>query len=173
MTFDRQEESHFWKLLVNYGVDIYFAGEVHANTVLKDSKSNLLQVSTRANGLEGLLDVIVTDDQIELRAYRDENVDRVDLKNYTQAGLLTVDKTSEIPQISSDGILHIVDLTKPILHFDFEEIVPISESPIQGLRSKTKQYLDEVEMQGNILRNVVPNKGEFGQNYNAPVGGVQ
>lgn len=31
MTFDRQEESNFWKLLVNYGVDIYLAGEVHAN----------------------------------------------------------------------------------------------------------------------------------------------
>ncbi|GFH57818.1 hypothetical protein CTEN210_14294 [Chaetoceros tenuissimus] len=173
MTFDRQEESNFWKLLVSYGVDIYFAGEVHANTVLKDKNSDLLQVSTRANDLEGLLDVIVTDDQIELRAYRDENVDRVNKKSYTQAGVLTVDKTSEITKISSDGILHIVDLTKPILYFDFEEIMLISESWIQGLKSKTKQYLDKVEMQGNILRNIVPNKGEFGQNYNAPVGGVQ
>ena len=173
MTFDRQEDSQFWKLLVNYGVDIYFAGEVHANTVLKDKNSNLLQVSTRANGLEGLLDVIVTEDQIELRAYRDENVDRVNRKNYTQAGLLTIDKTSGTLQISSNGSLHIVDLAKPILHFDFEEILPISESRIEGLSSRSKQYLDEVEMQGNILRDVVLNKGEFGQNYNAPVGGVQ
>ena len=49
--------------------------------------------------------------------------------------------------------------------------------PFQIVRSKVskvrKSNLDEVEIQGNIFRNVVPNKGEFGQNYNAPVGGVQ
>ena len=85
---------------------------------------------------------------------------------------MTIDKSSGFRQISSSGNLHIVDLNKPILHYDFEEILPISESRIQGLGSTTKHFLDEVEMHGNILRNIVLNKGEFGQDYNAPVGVV-
>ena len=42
MFFDRAENSPFWKLMVEHRVDIYFAGEVHADTVLKDKTSDLL-----------------------------------------------------------------------------------------------------------------------------------
>jgi len=38
---DNGEESMFWKIMVKYNVDIYFAGEVHTNTVTKDTSSNL------------------------------------------------------------------------------------------------------------------------------------
>ena len=40
---DYGEKSAFWKIMVKYNVDIYLAGDVHANTVTKDPDSNLLQ----------------------------------------------------------------------------------------------------------------------------------
>jgi hypothetical protein len=47
--------------MVKHGVefvdvlDVYFAGEVNANTVLKDNNSDLLQVVSAAIGMEGFL----------------------------------------------------------------------------------------------------------------------
>jgi hypothetical protein len=42
---DYGEESDFWRLMNEYGVDVYFAGEVHANTATKSDDSDLVQVS--------------------------------------------------------------------------------------------------------------------------------
>ena len=44
---DDEMESDFWKTMRKHEVDIYFAGEVHSNTVTKDPKSDLVQVVTR------------------------------------------------------------------------------------------------------------------------------
>ena len=47
--FDVGIESPFWKAMEEYGVDVYFAGEVHSNTATKASSSNLVQIVTRSN----------------------------------------------------------------------------------------------------------------------------
>ena len=39
---DRGEDSELWKLMSKYGVDVYFAGEVHSNTA--SQSSNVVQI---------------------------------------------------------------------------------------------------------------------------------
>ncbi len=66
MLIDDGEDNDFWKLLRKYKVDIYFAGEVHANTVTKDPKYDLLQVVTRGNFFTNFQTVDISDDKIEM-----------------------------------------------------------------------------------------------------------
>ena len=44
MMMENGTKSDFWKSMQKHNVDIYFAGEVHDNTVTVDSDSNLIQV---------------------------------------------------------------------------------------------------------------------------------
>ena len=69
MLMDDEMESDFWKTLRKHKVDIYFAGEVHPNTVTKDPKSDLVQVVTRAQWLNNFVTVDVTDERIDITLY--------------------------------------------------------------------------------------------------------
>ena len=76
-----------------------------------------------------------------------------------------VDKSGEETQILSSGALRIFDLQRPMIHFDFEEIVPLSSRPIRGLRYSsygTDGIGTEVEIRGKNCADSLPNKGEFG-----------
>jgi len=109
MFFDRAENSPFWKTMVKYGVDIYFAGEVHANTVLKDTNSDLLQAVSRANGLSGFLQATVTDDELTIVALNEIGPDRNPTdKDYKSHGVLQFQKSEfDEADVSSSGVLHI------------------------------------------------------------------
>jgi uncharacterized protein YneR len=168
MFFDRGENSPFWKLMVKYGVDLYFAGEVHANTVLKDNNSDLLQVVSSALGMEGFLRVLVTDDSLTIEAFNEIGPLRIPTdKHYTLHGMLKIQKF-EVgeAEISSSGVLHVMDIQKPIIQFRFDRLYDMSER-VLGL------HLSEVVMQSTTLTKVVPNYGEFDQQYDAQVGGVE
>jgi len=175
MFFDRAENSPFWKTMVKYGVDIYFAGEVHANTVLKDNNSDLLQVVSRANSLGGFLQVTVTDDELTIIALNEIGPDRnPTVKDYKSHGVLQIQK-SEFGEadISSSGVLHIMDIQKPIIQFRFDRLYKMGQRQVLGMNSMTKVGLSQIDMRGTTLTEVVPNYGEFNQQYDAQVGGVE
>ena len=54
---DYGEDSEFWRFMNTYGVDVYFAGEVHANTATKSNDSNLVQIVSRGNMFNNFIKV--------------------------------------------------------------------------------------------------------------------
>ncbi|MHC4700071.1 MAG: metallophosphoesterase family protein, partial [Planctomycetota bacterium] len=93
MLMDDEMESDFWKTLRKHKVDIYFAGEVHSNTVTKDPKSDLVQVVTRAKWLNNFVTVDVTDDVIDITLYNQAAPKPSDGK-YDVYGKFVIDKSS-------------------------------------------------------------------------------
>jgi len=91
---DYGEESNFWKTMVKYNVDIYFAGEVHSNTVTKDPDSNLLQIVSRGNSFNNFLKVDVTNYSLNVTAYNEIGVKPRYNNNYRAYGNLIVNKST-------------------------------------------------------------------------------
>ncbi|MGE4490404.1 MAG: metallophosphoesterase, partial [Kiritimatiellales bacterium] len=104
MLMDHGTESDFWNVLRKYQVDIYFAGEVHDNTVTKDPDSNLLQVVSRGNFFDNIMTVDVTDRQIELTSYNQTGTAVTD-GQYKPYGHLLVDKSGAQTKIDGTGVL--------------------------------------------------------------------
>ena len=133
MFMDYGEESGFWKTMVKYKVDIYFAGEVHANSVSKDSKSNLLQVVSRGNNFNNFMTVNVSDNKILLKSFNEVgDLPRGQNQNHEMHGTLEIEKDAMDPDhvsITSSGVLKILELDKPLIHFDFEDINPMNSRP--------------------------------------------
>jgi len=119
--FDHGGESKFWKLMEDYNVDAYLAGEVHATTVSKQENSNVLQVVSRGNQFNNFLSIQVTENTLTIHA-----LNRVGVNNheYVEYGELVVDKTGSDTQIMAKGILKpvsvdlaLVALTLKTLHY--------------------------------------------------------
>jgi len=89
---DYGEKSAFWKIMVKYNVDIYLAGEVHANTVTKDPDSNLLQIVSRGNQFSNFLKIEVTDHTLNVTSYNEVGTKRFNNMNYTVHGRMMIDK---------------------------------------------------------------------------------
>jgi len=89
---DLGEESTLWKTMVKYDVDVYLAGEVHTNTVTKDSASNLLQVVSRGNSFNNFLKIEVTDDTLNITSYNEIGPKPKNNHNYEEYGNLFLDK---------------------------------------------------------------------------------
>jgi len=171
MSFDRAERSSFWKLMVKYGVDLYLAGEVHANTATKDANSNLVQIVSRGNRLTGFLKVHVTEGGFQVFAYNEAGPEFWN-KNYVVHGELTVNKDVDELTIMSSGALKLLDTSEPLIHFSFEETSLLSDRPILGLNTKKKLKPRGVEIRGIYCVNVMRNYGVFGQQYDAQVANV-
>jgi hypothetical protein len=69
MLMDDGTENSFWKTLRKHKVDLYFAGEVHANTVTKDPESNVVQLVSRGNFFNNFQTLDISDDRIEVICY--------------------------------------------------------------------------------------------------------
>ncbi|MCH8218975.1 MAG: hypothetical protein IH892_19630, partial [Planctomycetes bacterium] len=102
MLMDDEMESDFWKTMRKHKVDIYFAGEVHSNTVTKDPKSDLVQVVTRGRNLNNFATVDVTDDEIDITLYNQIAPKPADGK-YEVYGRLVVDKSAEKKTFRDEG----------------------------------------------------------------------
>ncbi len=142
---DQGTESAFWKLMVKHNVDVYFAGEVHATTASKDPDSNLIQVVSRANRFNNFLNVNVEDNGFSIKAYNEVGTEWRWNANYTQYGLLTVDKSdSSNTVITSSGILKIIDPALPLIRMRLEKyhVFPLHDRIIVGMKyNEYKQML--------------------------------
>jgi len=162
MLIDDGEDNDFWKLLRKYKVDIYFAGEVHANTVTKDPKSDLLQVVTRGNSFTNFQTVDISDDKIEMTLYRHFGEKTSD-GNYQVAGNLSVDKSAPVTAINATGELALLEPKSRLLHYTFDQDFAEQDRPINGLSEKKNSYIiDDTQCNRTLV-----NSGSFGPQYDA------
>ncbi len=169
--FDLSEQSDFWQLMNKYEVDIYFAGEVHANTATKSTTngSNLVQIVSRGVRLGNVISVDVFDDVIDIKIFNEYGNKKFFNGQYEQSGHLTIDKSSQETKMSSSGSLKLLDLESEILSFDFEETLPLGQRPVLGLFGDDSIMATDVKIRDKICRHSMSNKGEFGAQYDAQV----
>ena len=159
LMMDGRERSDFWETLRRHHVDIYFAGEVHANTVTKDPQSDLLQIVSRGNFFSNVLVTDVTDDRLTLTLYDEELEDADDASAYAPIGKLVIDKRGPNKTITGDGRLALLDRQAAMLHFPFEEQLNQSDVRIFGLK--------QAEVHGKTCDKAFMNHGAFGEQYSA------
>jgi len=168
--FDYGVKSTFWKAMAEYGVDIYFAGEVHDTTVSLDS--GVVQLVSRGNSISNFLNVEVLSDKLVVTSYNEVGDKPKYNANFEENGKLVIDKSSGSKQITSNGVLKVLDKSKPMLRFTFDSIVPLNTRQVIGLKHEQlgeKLIGDSMNVQGKICTDSMPNAGEFGQNYDAQV----
>jgi len=165
MMMDGGTESPFWKTLRRYGVDIYFAGEVHANTVSKDPESDLVQVVSRGNFFSNFMTVDVSDNRIELTLYNQIGEKPSDGKCEV-SGRLLIDKSAPETEIRGEGELALLDSNSRLYYFNFEEDLALQDNPIVGLSGRPKKK-NMKQIRGVKCSRVFPNLGTFGKHYSA------
>ena len=168
MCLDDGEESEFWKLMVQYGVDLYLTGEVHSTTASKDKNSDLIQIVSRGNGLNGFLKIEVENKVLRVRHYHEIGLKPKNNNDYEQNGLLIIDKKRSYTRIHSSGALEIVDVRRALIHFNFEELVPMRTRQVPGMkqmRGETEIGLiaNSTEMEGVTCTEALPNMAKFGR----------
>ena len=174
MLMDGEMESGFWKTMRKHEVDIYFAGEVHSNTVTKDPKSDLVQVVTRGRWVNNFTTVDVTDDVIDLTLYNQISPKASDGK-FEEYGRFVIDKSSGKKTFRDEGEFTFLDREAPMLHFDFEENFAMKDRIVLGfsLRQGGNPFKSEVDIDGVTCDRSFPNRGAFGRNYDAQNGNIE
>ncbi len=167
MLMDDEMESDFWKTLRKHKVDIYFAGEVHSNTVTKDPKSDLVQVVTRAKFMNNFVTVDVTDDVIDIALYNQVAPDPSDGR-YDVYGKFVIDKTLGKKVFKDEGELAFLNRQARMLHFDFEEDFALADRQVLGLNKRPgNPFVSETVIQGVRCDRSFANRGVFRHNYDA------
>ncbi len=173
MLMDDEMESDFWKTLRKHKVDIYFAGEVHSNTVTKDPKSELVQVVTRAKFMNNFVTVDVTDERIEITLYNQAAPKLSDGK-YDVYGKFVIDKSAGKKTFKDEGELAFLDREARMLHFDFEESFALVDRQVLGLNKRPgNPFVSETVIQGVRCDLSFANRGVFGQNYDAQYANIE
>jgi len=169
--FDNGEESVFWNLMNKYGVDLYFAGEVHSNTVTKTRHegSNLIQIVSRGNFYNNFLTIDVADNKLDVKIYDEIGDQRQFNLKYEESGHLSIDKTTSVTKLSSSGVLKLLDLDDVILMYDFEDILPLGTRKVPGFRSDSGLMKDVIKIRGEVCSDSIYNQGQFGAQYDAQV----
>ena len=161
MLMEDNEDCAFWKTLRKHNVDIYFAGEVHATTVTKDPQSDLVQIVSRGNFFNNVLVGEVTDDRLEFILYDEEggrdfaNPD----KGYAPFGRFVLDKSGAEKKFTAEGRLAFFDPNARLLHFTFDEALPLGGVNIVGNKKKPRR--------GKGHDTAFLNHGSFGEQYSA------
>jgi hypothetical protein len=179
MALEDGTNSLLWKTMQKHKVDIYWAGEVHLNTVSKDPDSNLIQVVNRGNYFSNFFTVDVTDDLITLECHSETGTNTWMYNyDYESCGSLQLRKENdELRIIESTGDLAVLDPSKPLIHFDFEETYPLQNRKIQQLGGMTKSVpktptVQKVYIEEIACTKVLPNIGQFGINYDAQMNNI-
>jgi hypothetical protein len=165
MLMDDGIENPFWKLLRKYRVDIYFAGEVHANTVTKDAQSDLVQLVSRGNFFNNFQTLDISDDRIEVVCYNQQAGTEASEGQYAVSGKLLIDKSGGATRIDGEGELAVLDPSARHFYFDFEETVSLADHPIMGMANRKKE--DPKTLRGVQCADLFPNRGAFGPHYSA------
>jgi len=165
MFMDGGMESPLWKILRNYKVDIYFAGEVHANTVTKDPKSDLVQIASRGNFFSNFQTIDISKDRIDITCFNHTGKNTSD-GNYEVSGRLQIDKSGSSIKLAGEGELASLDPADRHLYFDFEEQIDLEKHPLMGLK-KARIKETYTILRGIRCGKIILNKGAFGSHYSA------
>ena len=173
MTFDRGAKSDFWKLMRKYGVDVYFGGEVHALTAIKDPVSNLIQITSRGNRMNNFIRVgSITENSFNIEVFNEVGEKWRWNANYTKYGELNVQKASNgTAVIKDEGALRFVNVNVgPLIWFKFNELdqYPLNTRQIVGL--KYENFTDHLIGNSTMIRGErsevgLVNHGEFGRKF--------
>ncbi len=175
--FDHGEDSEFMKIMEKHGVDLYFAGEVHATTVSKGRNSNLLQVVSRGNQFSNFLSVEITDDKISIKSFNEQGSLPKANNQYVLQGEVTIDKISPPSiEIQSSGTLEVLNPNMALIRYTFETMVPLESRQVIGMKhDDVKKQLvgKKITIDGAVSSDSIPNKGAFGQQYDAQAANME
>jgi len=136
--------------------------------------------------MNNFLKVDVTDSTLNITAYNEVGPEIKFNMNYTVYGYLVVKKTIESPAerasptsstakplttIHSSGVLELFDRRSALVHLLFEKLVPLGERQIIGMKNGEGKRLNlkSIAIRGRKSSRSIPNKGSFGQQYDAKV----
>ena len=148
---------------------------MHLNTVTQDKDSKLIQIASRGNYFNNFLTVDVSDDQIEIRCRNEIGNEQIRYNlDYQTSGKLVIKKNSDgsTRKVEGTGQLAPIDPMASLIHFDFEEKLPLESRSILGLGLIPgvpiyKPFLKSVPVNGVECAEALSNKGEFGSDYDA------
>lgn len=172
MMMDNGIDNPFWQTLRKYKVDMYFAGEVHANTVTKDPESNLIQLVSRGNFFNNFQTLDISDDRIEVTCYEQQIGTLPQDGDYDVSGKLVIDKSGGATRIDGSGELALLDVNGRHFHFTFEETKPLWNHPIMGLSGREKKEKEKT-LRGVACKDLFSNLGNFGKHYSALTANVE
>ena len=109
---------------------------------------------------------------INVRIYNEIGNKKTWNGQYEKAGHITIDKTAQNTNMSSSGLLKILDLDAPLLFFNFEEILPLDKRQVLGFRGDDSLIANEVTIRNELCTKSMPNVGGFGAQYDAQVGNI-
>lgn len=156
MMVDKYESEKILNVLRKYNVDLYLAGEVHMNTVTKDSKSDLIQLVARGNRLTNMTLVDVEDDKLFVKTVH---------WNGEELGSLTIDKSSSKTKMESSGLLNPISPKGLQIHWSFDNQLDKSnyKSSVEGEFPKEGKHNP---LMASITEPIVYlNDGDFNYDY--------
>ena len=95
---------------------------------------------------------------------------------YEDAGCLLITKDGSEKKFESEGELAFLDRSRPMMHFNFETIVPLKSRQVIGLsehkKSKRIPTVELVMVDGVECSKSLPNVGAFGESYDAQAANI-
>lgn len=175
MFFDRGTNSEFWQLMQKYRVNVFLAGEVHTVTASQDSSTNLVQIISRANFNNGFLKFIVNPEELNIISYNEFGEKGRDNRQYEENGSMIIKRnvTNQFESVKSDGVLELIRYGEPLIHYTFDESMPLSTRRVDGMGTNKDLEPSEIDIRGMNCNTSIPNYGEFGQNYDAQYANVE
>lgn len=96
---------------------------------------------------------------------------------YEISGRLVISKLGDERTFESHGELTLLDRLQPMIHFTFEEIVPLDSRQVIGLgesvNAKRLPTVQSVTVEGIECNQSIPNIGAFGKSYDAQVANIR
>ena len=148
MLMEHTDECSLLKVMRQYKVDLYLAGEVHHNTVTTDPQSNLVQFVGRGNGASNFGVVDVEENRLTVRNYHSDG---------RLLGTLAIDKSGEKTVITGDGVMKPIDPDGLQIHWSFDRA--LSQ---EGFKTSVD---GERALNGKPCKTVHENTGELANEY--------
>lgn len=129
MMADKFDGSNLWTALRKHRVDLYLAGEVHATTISKDPRSDVVQIVTDRKMPTR---IIVHDDKLEFQTFdRKLGPDgRPQAAPLHEEHQVTIDKSGgKTAFVGGRGVLKPLDTRAVFIHYPFEKIEPTPFGP--------------------------------------------
>ncbi|WP_430810871.1 MULTISPECIES: LamG-like jellyroll fold domain-containing protein [unclassified Carboxylicivirga] len=133
MLVDEKESEKILNVLRKYKVDLYLAGEVHMNTVTRDTESDLIQLVARGNNLSNITLIDVEPNMLSISTLNE---------NGDELGSLKIDKSSVKTVIEGEGLLKPIISNGLQIHWSFDEQLDKSNyrSSVEGTFPKKGKH---------------------------------